>query len=256
MKLHFKKFGAGDPVLILHGLFGMSDNWINIAKNLSREYLVYVLDMRNHGRSPHVDDFTYSHMVEDVYEFLTDFNHRQVSIIGHSMGGKTAMKFAMEYAHRINKLVIIDISPKKYPVFHKEIIDGLLAVDINNVSSREEADTQLAGHVSDKRIRQFLLKNIYRKEDASYAWRINLAAITKNITEISCEIVSKTPFEQPTLFIKGGESQYILPADEKQIQQQFSNSRIITIPKTSHWVHSEAPEEVYGLIKDFLVGKE
>jgi len=256
MKLHFKKFGAGNPILILHGLFGMSDNWISIAKNLASEYLVYVLDMRNHGRSPHVEEFSYSNMVEDVYEFLTDFNHRQVSIIGHSMGGKTAMKFAIEYPHRINKSVIIDISPKRYPVFHQEIIDSLLAIDINKLASREEADKQLTHQISNKRIRQFLLKNIYRKEDGSYTWRINLPVIIKNISEISCEIASKIPFDQPTLFIKGGDSQYILQADEKQIQQQFSNSKIITIPKTSHWVHSEAPDAVYGLIKDFLASED
>jgi esterase len=256
MKLHFKKFGAGDPVLILHGLFGMSDNWISIAKNLAREYLVYVLDMRNHGRSPHVEEFTYSLMVEDVYEFLTDFNHRQVSIIGHSMGGKTAMKFAMEYPHRIKKLVIIDISPKKYPVFHEEIIDSLLEIDIDNLSSRSEADNQLASRVSSKRIRQFLLKNIYRKEDGSYSWRVNLPVITKNISEISCEIVSKVPFDQPTLFIRGGKSDYILDSDIVQIKQKFSNSNIITIPDASHWVHSEAPDEVYGLIRDFLAAKD
>jgi pimeloyl-ACP methyl ester carboxylesterase len=252
MKLHFKKFGNGEPLLIIHGLFGMSDNWIGIAKDLSQKYLVYILDMRNHGRSPHVDSFTYPEMVEDIYEFLTDFNHRQVSIIGHSMGGKIAMNFALEYPHRIKKLVVIDIAPRRYPVFHQEILQGLQSIKLHNLTTRNEADNQLANFVSSKRIRQFLLKNIYRKDDGSYAWRINLPVIIKNIEEISCEISSKIAFEQPTLFIKGGASEYITQQDESEIKSQFSASKILTIPDASHWVHSEAPDAVYEAINNFL----
>ena len=252
MKLHFKKFGSGDPILILHGLFGISDNWITIAKNLAKNYLVYVLDMRNHGRSPHTAAFTYSDMVEDVYEFLTDMNLRQVSIIGHSMGGKTAMSFALEYPHRLNKLVIIDISPRKYPIFHKNIIEGLLALDISSLNSRKDADVQLTEKISSRRIRQFLLKNLTRNDDGFFTWRINLPVIAENLSEIGAEIKSKSSFSNPTLFIRGGNSEYIGESDFQLIQNHFTNSEIITIPGTSHWVHSEAPEEVFKVIDAFL----
>ena len=252
MKLHFKKFGSGDPVLILHGLFGISDNWITIAKNLAKNYLVYVLDMRNHGRSPHTAAFTYSDMVEDVYEFLTDMNLRQVSMIGHSMGGKTAMSFALEYPHRLNKLVIIDISPRKYPIFHKNIIEGLLALDISSLNSRKDADVQLTEKISSRRIRQFLLKNLTRNDEGFFTWRINLPVIAENLSEIGAEIKSKSSFSNPTLFIRGGNSEYIGESDFQLIQNHFTNSEIITIPGTSHWIHSEAPEEVFKVIDAFL----
>jgi pimeloyl-ACP methyl ester carboxylesterase len=252
MKLHFKKFGAGDPILILHGLFGISDNWITIAKSLAKNYLVYVLDMRNHGRSPHTEAFTYTDMVEDVYEFLTDLNLRQVSMIGHSMGGKTAMSFALEYPHRLNKLIIIDISPRKYPIFHKNIIEGLLALDINKLNSRKDADIQLTEKIASRRIRQFLLKNLARNDDGSLTWRINLPVIAENLSEIGAEIKSKSLFSNPTLFLRGGKSEYIGESDFQIIQDQFTNSEIITIPGTSHWIHSEAPEEVFKVIDAFL----
>ena len=252
MKLHFKKFGSGDPVLILHGLFGISDNWITIAKSLAKKYLVYLLDMRNHGRSPHTEAFTYADMVEDIYEFLTDMSLRQVSIIGHSMGGKTAMNFAQEYPHRINKLIIIDISPRKYPVFHRNIIDGLLTLDISKLNSRKDADEKLTEKISSRRIRQFLLKNLTRNDDGFFTWRINLPVIAESLSEIGAEIKSKSAFSTPTLFIRGGKSEYIGESDFQLIQDQFTNSEIITIPGASHWVHSEAPEEVFKVIDAFL----
>ena len=252
MKLHFKKLGSGDPILILHGLFGISDNWITIAKSLAKKYLVYVLDMRNHGRSPHTEAFTYADMVEDVYEFLTDMNLRQVSMIGHSMGGKTAMNFALEYPNRLNKLIIIDISPREYPVFHRNIIDGLLTLDISKLNSRKDADVKLTEKISSRRIRQFLLKNLTRNDDGFFTWRINLPVIAGNLSEIGSEIKSKSSFSTPTLFIRGGESEYIRESDFQLIQDQFTNSKIITIPGTSHWVHSEAPEKVFKVIDAFL----
>ena len=252
MKLHFKKFGSGDPVLILHGLFGISDNWITIAKSLAKKYLVYLLDMRNHGRSPHTEAFTYADMVEDIYEFLTDMSLRQVSIIGHSMGGKTAMNFAQEYPHRINKLISIDISPRKYPVFHRNIIDGLLTLDISKLNSRKDADEKLTEKISSRRIRQFLLKNLTRNDDGFFTWRINLPVIAESLSEIGAEIKSKSTFSTPTLFIRGGKSEYIGDSDFQLIQDQFTNSEIITIPGASHRVHSEAPEEVFKVIDAFL----
>ena len=236
----------------MHGLFGISHNWITIAKNLAKNYLVYVLDMKNHGRSPHTAAFTYSDMVEDVYEFLTDMNLRQVSIIGHSMGGKTAMSFALEYPHRLNKLVIIDISPRKYPIFHKNIIEGLLALDISSLNSRKDADVQLTEKISSRRIRQFLLKNLTRNDEGFFTWRINLPVIAENLSEIGAEIKSKSSFSNPTLFIRGGNSEYIGESDFQLIQNHFTNSEIITIPGTSHWIHSEAPEEVFKVIDAFL----
>ncbi len=252
MKLHFKKYGDGAPVIILHGLFGMSDNWISIAKDLAKDKLVFLLDMRNHGRSPHIEAHNYSDMIEDIYEFLTDMNLRQVNFIGHSMGGKAAMNFAFEYPHRVNKLVIIDISPRAYPVFHSTIIDSLLGLDIDTIKSRKEANDQLAVSIPSKRIRQFLLKNLYRKDNGSFSWRINLPVIAKNLMQIGAEVKSKTPFKNPTLFIRGAESEYIGNDDIKLIEELYPDAKIVTIPNASHWVHSEAPEQVFTEINKFL----
>ena len=168
------------------------------------------------------------------------------------MGGKTAMKFAFEYSHRINKLVVIDIALRQYPVFHQNIMEGLFVLDLKQIKSRKEADVQLAAQISSRRIRQFLLKNLYRGDDGSFVWRINLAVIADNLHQIGSEITAKKPFNNPTLFIRGGDSDYIMESDLGQISEMFTKSRVTTIPGASHWVHAEAPEEVFKLIAAFL----
>lgn len=252
MKLYCRQIGEGNPVVILHGLFGMSDNWTGIAKQLSKSHHCYILDLRNHGRSPHSQDLDYDDMVEDIYEFLTDFELRTVSFIGHSMGGIVAMKFAFEYPHRINKLVIIDIAPKSYPALHQDILEGLNSIPIGKIKSRQEADEILGKYISSKRIRQFLLKNIYRKNDNTYAWRVNLQAIYDHASDIGRGISTDNLYEKPTLFIRGEKSEYILPEDKNRILKLFPKVKFIEISDASHWVHAEKPDQVIEALQSFL----
>jgi pimeloyl-ACP methyl ester carboxylesterase len=252
MKLYCRQIGNGRPLVILNGLFGMSDNWLTIAKQLSNRYHCFILDMRNHGRSPKSKDLNYDDMVEDIYEFLTDFEIRTASFIGHSMGGTVAMKFALEYAHRVNKLVIVDIAPKSYPALHQDILAGLKSIPVNNIISRKEANEYLKKYVSSGKTRQFLLKNLYRKEDNSYAWRINLEAIYNHAPDIGLGISTTNMYEEPTLFIRGEKSEYILPADQPQIMNLFPKATIIEISGASHWVHAEKPDEFLVVVNSYL----
>ena len=252
MKLYCRQIGKGDPLVILHGLFGMSDNWLTIAKQLSTSHHCYILDMRNHGRSPHSRDLNYDDMVEDIYEFLTDFGLRTVSLIGHSMGGMVAMKFAFDYSHRIDKLVIVDIAPKSYPALHQNILMGLKSIPIEKIKSRHEAGEFLKEYISSKKTRQFLLKNLYRKDDNTYAWRVNLEAIYDHASDIGRGISLDNTYQKPSLFIRGEKSEYILPEDEIRIRTIFPQATFIEIPGATHWVHAEKPKEVLEALKSFL----
>ena len=252
MKLFFRKFGSGKPLLILHGLFGISDNWLSIAKELAAANEVYTLDLRNHGRSPHTENFSYSDMVEDIYEFITDLNLRKISILGHSMGGKVAMNFALEYPHRLDHLIIVDIAPREYPVFHQTIIQGLLNIPVNRIQSRKEADRILSDYVKNIRIRQFLLKNLYRQDDGAFRWRINLPVIADRLPDIGQGLSKQGKIDTPALFIRGEESDYITESDIPNIKIIFPQSQVLTIPGASHWVHSEYPEKVIELVIEFL----
>jgi esterase len=252
MKLFLRKYGRGFPIVILHGLFGSSDNWITIGKRFSGIYTVYLLDQRNHGKSPHHPVMDYDKMSEDLYEFLTDHSIKQIHLIGHSMGGKTAMHFAAEYPHRVKSLSILDISPKDYPLSHDRIIDNLTALKVTEIKSRKEADKQLAQTMERKDLRQFLLKNLRLDGAGKFSWRINLQVIAAHIDTISLNSLSGKKYSGPVLFIRGDTSDYILPEDIAGIKQYFPHSRIHTIEDASHWLHAEKPEEVYEVISSFL----
>ncbi len=252
MKLHYRELGQGTPLIILHGLFGLSDNWQTLSKYFSQKYHIYLIDLRNHGRSPHSEEFNYEVMVEDLREFITDNQLSDVVILGHSMGGKVAMNFALTYPAQVSKLIVVDIAPRPYPVHHQDIIDGLNAMDITATKSRAEAEDALAVHIPEAEVRLFLLKNLYRKEDNSFGWRMNLAAIERQIEEVGQETTANGPFDKPTLFIKGANSRYIQEKDTASIQQLFPQAQIETIADAGHWVHAEAPEKFYELVVDFI----
>lgn len=252
MKLHFRELGQGAPIVILHGLFGLSDNWQTLAKYLSQQYHVYLLDLRNHGRSPHSSDFNYDSMTGDLQEFISDQNIPNPVIMGHSMGGKVVMNFALKYPAQVSKLIVVDIAPRAYPVHHQDIIDALNAVDITAMTSRSAAEAALVPYIPQAEVRLFLLKNLYRREDNSFGWRMNLAAIERNIAEVGRETTSAVPFSKPTLFIKGAKSRYIQEKDVTPIQQLFPQAEIATIENAGHWVHAEAPEEFYQLVVNFI----
>lgn len=252
MKLYSQQLGDGEPLIILHGLFGSSDNWLTIGKQLAEHYTVYLLDLRNHGKSQHTNEFGYDNMALDVREFMQDHNLTSTVMIGHSMGGKVAMKTALEYPNRINKLIIVDIAPRKYDIIHNNIIESLLALKIVELTDRNHADRQLAKTIENPMLRKFLLKNLSRDKESGFKWQINLEAICKHLDQLGEQIFSNHQFNKATLFIKGELSDYIIPEDEKEISLLFPNSEIKTIPKATHWLHAEKPELFIKYLLDFL----
>ena len=221
LQLYFKKYGtAGKPLIILHGLFGMSDNWHNIARKLSEINTVYTLDQRNHGQSPHSGTMNYGVMADDIWEFMNAENLGEAILIGHSMGGKTAMMFAHKYPDKTEKLIVVDIAPKTYKPGHQVYFDAMKEIDFK-ASGRKEIEEQLAEKITDKAEMLFLLKNLYRKDDGEFGLKINLKAIENNYQEIIGEIEFNKPLDIPTLFIKGENSNYISEKDKENIKQKF-----------------------------------
>lgn len=252
MKLYSQKLGRGEPFVILHGLFGSSDNWLTIAKKLSDDFTIHLLDARNHGKSPHINEFGYDNMAMDVREYIQDHNLKNIILMGHSMGGKTAMKIALEYPMRVQKLIVADIAPKKYSIIHNNIIDALLSIKTSNLLSREQADNQLAQTIKSSSLRKFLLKNLYRDENNTYKWRINLKVICDNLESLGAGITSTNSFQNDVLFLKGELSDYISIEDEKEILSLFPNADIKSIPRATHWLHAENQDDFLSEIKTFL----
>jgi len=250
--LFFRNFGSGYPLIILHGLFGASDNWISIGKMLAERYEVFIPDQRNHGRSFKSNDFNYEVMVKDLLKFISINGITNPSIMGHSMGGKVAMKFAIDHTEKLNKLIVVDIAPKYYPVSHQQILAGMLSLNLNAISSRKEADQVLAKYVIQHQIRQFLLKNLTRTTDGKFEWKINLGVINDNIEVIGREIDPGEKFDGATLFIDGDDSDYIREEDHALIAAMFPNSKIENIANAGHWIHAEQPQKFSQVVLDFL----
>lgn len=251
MKLHFRKSGQGKPLIILHGLFGSSDNWFSLAKVFAEHFTVYLVDQRNHGQSPHADDMNYKLLTEDLDKFILEHHIENPHIIGHSMGGKTAMNFAVKYPDKLHKLIIVDIAPKQYPVHHDHILDGLHDINLTTLTSRNEADQLLSKQVPEPAVRQFLLKNLARNEESKFEWRINIHAIDEHIREIGAGMQYDGQFTGPTLFIKGARSNYYAPGDEENILNIFPTAQFTTL-NTGHWVQAEDPKAFAETVFDFL----
>lgn len=251
MKLNYKKFGNGEPLIILHGLFGSLDNWQTLAKKFAENYEVFILDARNHGFSPHKNEFNYEVMADDVYEFIIKNSIINPAILGHSMGGKTAMQFAMNYPNKLSKLIVADIAPKSYPVYHEKIIEGMETLDFNKINTRKKADEELAKYIPEIAVRQFILKNLHWKEKGKLAWKFNLPVIKKNINLVGHELNNIQPFNKPTLFIRGSYSNYILPTDYQDIKEIFPLADIQTLD-AAHWVHAEKQKDFFEVVSNFL----
>ena len=251
--LYSKIEGQGKPLLILHGFLGMSDNWKTLAVQFATNgFEVHILDLRNHGRSFHSDEFSYELMVQDVYDYCKVHNLDNINIIGHSMGGKTAMLLAATYPELVKKLIVADIGPKFYPQHHQTILEGLNAVDFSLKPSRNEVEEILSQHITDFGTRQFLLKSLYWQEPCQLAFRFNLPVFNKKIEEIGKALPEHYMFNKPTLFIRGGNSNYILDTDFENIKQHFPNSKIETIPNAGHWLHAENPKLFYEMASSFF----
>lgn len=252
LELNYKTFGQGAPIIILHGLFGTLDNWQTIAKKLAEQYSVYILDQRNHGRSPHVDTIDYPSMAEDLAHFMESNWIYKAHIVGHSMGGKTAMQFALNYADLVDHLIVVDIAPKKYPEGHQLIFEALTTINLEQITNRKEADAFLETKIEDFGVRQFLLKNLSRNKEGQYQWKMNLPVIHKFYSEILLPPTLEEPFSGETLFVKGGKSNYIQEEDWPLVKQHFPNARLETIRASGHWVHAEAPQKMLETILRFL----
>jgi len=250
--LHSVISGKGQPLLILHGFLGMGDNWKSLANKFSEKFEVHVIDQRNHGRSFHDDDFSYELMVEDLLNYMDYHQLERVDVLGHSMGGKTGMLCAVEHPERIQKLIVADIAPKFYPPHHQEILDALGEVDFKKISSRSEIDEILKKYISEMGIRQFLLKNVYRKEKNQLAYRFNLEVLEEHYDEIGVALPPRSLFEGSVLFLKGALSGYIHEQDTDLISAHFPNSRIVTVANASHWLHAENPNDFYHNVVEFL----
>ncbi len=252
VELNYKSFGQGEPVVILHGLFGTLDNWQTIARALAEHFLVYIVDQRNHGRSPHLEEMSYPVLAEDLRVFMEAHWMYRAHIVGHSMGGKTAMQFALTYPDMVDRLAVIDMAPKAYPGGHEDIFRALLDLDIERVENRKDAEDFLARRIDSPAVLQFLLKNITREHDGRYTWKMNLPVLYRHYGEILQAVHGDEPFDGPALFLRGGRSAYILPEDEPAIRKLFPQAQIETIAEAGHWVHAEAPGEVTRILEHFL----
>ncbi len=254
MKLAYREFGAGRPLIILHGLFGQSDNWNTLAKNFAEQGLrVFTVDQRNHGLSPHSDTWSYEAMADDLKEFIDDHQLEKPILLGHSMGGKTVMFFEMKYPGTASKLIIADIASREYPAHHADVLNALHAVDFDFVKTRKEAEALMNEHIKDFGTKQFLLKNIYWKDSQNneMAWRFNLQVISDNYDNVRVPV----PYFEShtdTLVIKGEKSNYIGEKDEEDFKKRFSTIRFVTIEGAGHWVHAEKPKEFFDSVLSFI----
>ena len=251
--LYSKIEGSGKPLLILHGFLGMSDNWKTLGVQFASEgFEVHLLDLRNHGRSFHSEEFSYELMVQDIVQYCEEHHLEKINVIGHSMGGKTAMLLAARYPELVNKLIVADIGPKYYAPHHQDILAGLNAVDFSQKLSRNEVEEIVSRYIPDIGTRQFLLKSLYWQEPGQMAFRFNLSVFNSKITEIGMPLPADLVFEKPTLFIRGGNSNYILDEDIEAIKVQFPKASIETIPNAGHWLHAENPALFYQLSLSYL----
>ncbi len=254
MKLHSKIIGKGQPLFILHGFLGMGDNWKTLGKEFAElGFEVHLIDQRNHGRSPHTDEFSYDLMADDIKEYMEQKQIEKATLLGHSMGGKNVMLFATKFPELVNQLIVVDIAPKYYEPHHQTILEGLTMLSKTELDSRGKADDLLKEYISEWGIRQFLLKNLYWKEKNKLGFRMNLEGLKANINQIGLALPEKANYDQPVLFIDGEKSNYIQGNTDKDlIRKHFPKAQIITIKGAGHWVHAEKKEEFFETVKHFL----
>jgi len=265
MDLFFREFGEGKPVVVLHGLYGSSDNWVSIGRKLAEQFKVYLVDQRNHGQSFHSPSHTYSDMANDLLQFFELHKLNKAIIIGHSMGGKVAMLFASLHPNLVEKMVVVDISPGGYDESnsfssqkrgHEQIISSLLSLNVEALNSRQQADEALSKSLPDVRVRQFLLKNLQRDRHGNFFWSLNLNAVSSHINDLMGPVFTNeigVEVSTKTLFIRGEKSPYISQQHANVIENFFPNNQLVTIPNAGHWVHAEQPERLIYELNRFLL---
>lgn len=254
MELFFHSEGsATDTILILHGLFGMSDNWVSFAKKWNSRARVIIPDLRNHGRSPHSHTFGYYSMMEDVIELISKLNLKNIFLLGHSMGGKLAMMLSIEYPDLFKKLCVADISPVNYsPMRHAEMLELMNSVDFDNYRGRSELEQYVMSVLNDKRLSAFIMKNVKLSEKGRLSWKLNLSSLTENIVDIFAFPDLVGNFVKSTLFLRGENSEYILPEHQSAILHYFPNSDMRVVHDAGHWLHADNPEDFFTFVSDFF----
>lgn len=249
--LHFKVAGEGEPLVLLHGLFGSLENLGAIARLLSAQFKVYSVDLPNHGRSAHRSGVGLVQMAHAVWQWMEDIGLANSAVVGHSLGGKVAMEISLAHPSQVSGLVVIDIAPVAYPPRHQDVFAGLNAIEPTQLSSRADAETLMSAHVEDGAVRSFLLKNLV-KGDTGFSWRMNLADIQREYPHLIDENRPDAAFRAPVLFLKGGESDYIRPDHHQAIVRRFPAAQFKVVAGTGHWLHAEKPELTATLIRKFL----
>lgn len=255
MQLHYQSLGQGQPLILLHGLFGSANNWGAVAKHFSQMYQVISVDLRNHGKSPHADSQTYPEMANDLIELCDLLNLKSIHLLGHSLGGKVAMQFATQYPERVDQLIVVDIAIRTYPDAQTHLIDAMLELNLATIKTRSEADQALSSSITNARIRQFLLMNLVKVSNevnnGYLQWRINLPALKANYPLIRQAVCETAQFHKPCLFIRGERSDYIRDDDIEQIKSHFINVQFVSLP-AGHWVHAEQQQAFIEVVAQFL----
>jgi esterase len=252
MELNFKELGQGPALVILHGLFGSLDNWLTLGRQFAETHTVYLIDQRNHGRSPHADHMDYSAMAADLQEFFSQQGIREATVLGHSMGGKTAMRFALDFPELTEALIVADIAPKTYPSGHDLIFEALCALKPATLRNREQAEEELSLLIDDIGVRLFLLKNLTRSKDGSYQWKMNLPVIERDYANILKGITADFPYMGPVRFIRGALSNYLKDSDWPEIAALFPEADLVDIPGAGHWLHADQPQAFFNAAQEFL----
>lgn len=252
MSIDYSVRGEGEPLVLIHGLFGTRENLGAIAKHLSESFQVYSIDLPNHGRSAHVDDFDLRAMADAIHAWMQGVNLASAHFFGHSLGGKAAMELALVYPNNVRKLVVADIAPVHYEHRHEGVFTGLLSIDLDVLQSRVEADQVLAEHVPEKPVRSFLLKNLQRSTEGGFSWRMNLPAIHEHYKNL-IRGNHDARFERPVLFLKAEHSDYIQSEHREQIVSRFPHTELKVVSNTGHWLHAEKPELIARLVSRFLL---
>jgi esterase len=249
MQLHHQILGQGQPLVLVHGLFGSADNWGSIARHFAQHFQVISIDLRNHGRSPHSESQTYADMADDLLELCNALGLEQIYLLGHSLGGKVAMQFATQYPERVSKLIVVDMAMRAYADEHTHLMDAMQALDLSQSASRSEVDKVLSQAIPNLMVRQFLLTNLVKAGDG-LQWRINLPALKANYPYF--QAVLSVGFAKPSLFMRGERSHYVQETDIAEIQLHFTQAEFVSLP-TDHWVHAEQPQLFIQAVESFLL---